>query len=459
VNAFRQSLNIALNSTQINNTSQGDEIKDAVGGFEESMGRLRDRSREQRLASTDVRETLIRANRIDSFMRSTKLTTRAQNDWRYLRSDLDQLARSYHVNWRWDRASNPPQRSAGLLRGTWRLDTSRSDNVDDSINRATRNTPSNERQIPGEQIRRRLDAPETIAIEQQGRRFTIASTRAPQATFDADGRVRTEYSSRGRAIQVKTSIFGDQLVVSSTGERGNDYHVTFDPIDNGQRMRVTRRIYSEQFSQPALVTSVYEKTSDFPQLNLYTGSWDNDRRVRRDRNRFFVPNNTILTAVLGNNLNTKEVNAGDRFTMIVRSPSQYNGAVIEGVITEVQRSGRITGRSQMSLDFERIRLRNGGVYDFAGNIESIRTPGGDDIRIDNEGTVREESQTERTVTRSGIGAAIGAVIGAIAGGGKGAAIGAAIGAGTGAGSVLVQGRDDLNLRSGTELTVRASSPN
>jgi hypothetical protein len=50
------------------------------------------------------------------------------------------------------------------------------------------------------------------------------------------------------------------------------------------------------------------------------------------------------------------------------------------------------------------------------------------------------------------------IIGAIAGGGKGAAIGAAVGAGTGAGSVLIQGRDELDLPSGTEVTIRASSP-
>ena len=33
-----------------------------------------------------------------------------------------------------------------------------------------------------------------------------------------------------------------------------------------------------------------------------------------------------------------------------------------------------------------------------------------------------------------------------------------VGAGGGAGSVYVQGRDDLDLMSGTELTIRASGP-
>jgi outer membrane lipoprotein SlyB len=59
------------------------------------------------------------------------------------------------------------------------------------------------------------------------------------------------------------------------------------------------------------------------------------------------------------------------------------------------------------------------------------------------------------VTRTGIGVAVGAVIGAIVGGYKGAAIGAAVGAG--AGSVYVQGREDLDLMSGAEFTIRASA--
>ena len=78
--------------------------------------------------------------------------------------------------------------------------------------------------------------------------------------------------------------------------------------------------------------------------------------------------------------------------------------------------------------------------------------------MDNDGTVEENSQTEKTVQRGAIGAAVGAIIGAITGGGKGAAIGAAIGAGGGAGTVIVQGRDQLDLPRGTELTITSDLP-
>ena len=160
-------------------------------------------------------------------------------------------------------------------------------------------------------------------------------------------------------------------------------------------------------------------------------------------------------AVLNDNLSTKQAHEGDRFTFTVRSPRQFEGARIEGHVARVSRSGQVTGRAEMSLDFDRILLRDGRAANFAGYIENVRTTSGETVPVDNEGTVQgESSQTSRTVTRTGIGAAIGA----IAGGGKGAAIGAAVGAGAGAGSVFVQGREDLDLASGTEFGLRASAP-
>jgi hypothetical protein len=166
----------------------------------------------------------------------------------------------------------------------------------------------------------------------------------------------------------------------------------------------------------------------------------------------------VLTTRLDTNLDTDQTRAGDRFTLTVLSPAEYEGATIEGVVSNVDRGGRITGRTEMALNLESIRLRNGRSYSYEGIIESVRTLNGEDVRIDTEGVVESSNQTSRTIKRSAIGSAIGAIIGAVTGGGSGAAIGAAIGAGAGAGSVYVQGRNDLELVSGTELTIRTSAP-
>jgi len=142
----------------------------------------------------------------------------------------------------------------------------------------------------------------------------------------------------------------------------------------------------------------------------------------------------------------------------VRDPSQFEGAVIEGVVGSVDQGGRLTGRSGMSLNFERIRLKNGQTYKFSGVLGSVRLLNGDTVKVDNEGSAQGSNQTRQTIQRAGIATAVGAVIGAIAGGGKGAAIGGIIGAAGGAGTVFIQGKDNLGLPVGTELTIRASGP-
>jgi phage tail tape-measure protein len=158
-------------------------------------------------------------------------------------------------------------------------------------------------------------------------------------------------------------------------------------------------------------------------------------------------------------LSTKYTREGSRFTLNVIEPGQYRGAVTEGVVMRSDRSGRVSGRADMTLDFERIRTRDGRTHNFAGIIDYVLLPNGERVRVDREGNVEEDdSQTSRTVTRSAVGGAIGALIGAIAGGGKGAAIGAAVGVGAGAGSVFIEGRDDLELPSGAQIAIRASAP-
>jgi len=349
-------------------------------------------------------------------------------------------------------------RNARRLTGTWNLDTSRSDDVRGATDRAVTNRGVNSDRMR-QRLENRLQPPDRLMIEQSGSRVTLASSTAPQVTFDADGRARTETNANGRTVQTTASLNGAVLTIRTEGDRGNDFQVTFQPIDNGRGLQVTRRMYSERLTQPIETRSFYTRVSDVAQLDGYSDPIPN--RIRRDNRRgniSDIPADTILTATLNESLNTRDAKDRDRLTLTVASPSQYSGAVIEGYLTRVERSGRVTGSPEIGFEFDSIRLRNGGTYDFSGYIEQVRTPTGDKVKVDNEGSVKEKSgQTERTVVRSGIGAAIGAIIGGITGGGEGAAIGAAVGAGAGAGSVIVQGRDDLQLDSGTEFTIHTSS--
>jgi hypothetical protein len=350
-------------------------------------------------------------------------------------------------------------RSSRRLTGTWNLDSSRSDDVRDATNRAL-----GDRELNSDRWRQRLEnrlqPPDRIAIQQSRNQITMSSPAAPQVTFTADGRARTEANANGRSVQTTASLNGPTLTVRTQGDRASDFQVTFEPIENGRSLRVMRRMYNDRLAQPIETRSFYTRVSDIAQLDGYNDPYRSvsPNRSNQRTNGYAIPPDTSVVATLNESLDTKTANDQDRFTMTLRSPSQYNGAVIDGYLTRVERSGRVTGTPEIGFEFESLRLRDGGTYDFSGYIESVHTLRGEKVTVDNEGSVKEKSgQTEKTVIRSGIGAAIGAIIGGLSGGGKGAAIGGAVGAGAGAGSVMIQGRDDLQLDSGTEFNIRTTS--
>ncbi len=390
--------------------------------------------------------------------------------------------------------------SESRLTGVYRLNVQSSEDPRAAAERALSAYAFDPEQRAFDELVNRLTSPEQISIERRGNVVSIASTRAPRISFEADGRERTESARDGSQVRTRAVLYGDDLMVSSGGSRDNEFSVTFSPLDGGRRLRVTRRIFSEEIGQQVVVQSVYDKTSSVARWSVY-GEPESDRTATarnvprqttppgdvrnipqplpptverrepprpeadppvigesgRDSYALVIPAGTEIVAVLDTNLSTEYARENDGFTMTVRAPAQFEGATIEGYVSRVDRAGPFSGRSGMTLDFTRIRLRDGREAPFSGSIENVRPAGGEDVRVDRETTTVEESssRTNRTAQRAAIGAAVGAIIGAIAGGGKGAAIGAAIGAGAGAGSVYIQGRGDLELGTGTELRVRS----
>jgi hypothetical protein len=460
---FSRNLRQDLNRRSYNTRYPVDQVRQELSQFESAVMQLRNRVATRQVGSNDVQNVLQRASFLNTYVTSEQLSYQTENAWTPLRQELDQLASSFNLSWNWSNNPTYPNDTGsgtyGRLTGTYRINESRSEDVRRAAELATRNLPVNERQRVYDSLLRRLDPPNMLAIDQRGNAVTIASTRAPQINFTADGREQVEQNQTGRTVRVRASLSGDRLIINRSGDRAQDFTVTFEPTDNGRQLLVTRELYSDRFTQPVVVRSYYERSSDVAQLNLYETSPEYDTGTTTTTGTYVVPNGVGLVGVLNNDLSTRNVQENDRFTMTVRSPEQFEGATLEGYVTGVDRSGRVTGRSQLTLNFDTIRLRDGRSYRFAGILENVRTPNGDVVRVDTEGAVRDDdSQTNRTVTRTAIGTAVGAIIGAIAGGGKGAAIGAVIGAGAGAGSVYVQGRTDLDLPAGTEITVRATGP-
>jgi hypothetical protein len=459
------------NSGRVDDSNQQRYQIRLVQDFENSVSRLRTNFEQRRESTSDVQDVLNRATQIDNVLNRNRFNNSAQNTWASITSDLSELAQAYRLTWTTARNQYPypdnrypndqypsdnryPSR-INRLTGTYRLDPSRSDDPTVAADRATRGLPYSQRQRIRDRLIARLESPDQIAIERRGRNITVASSRAPQITFDADGTERIEQTANGRTIRARATLVGDQLTVTSSGDRSNEFSVTFDPVDNGQRLNVTRRVYVDDLSNSITVQSSYNRVADVARFDIYNGPQNYPSGPTDD---FIVRDGETVVGELSDLLSTETAHEGDRFTMTLREPSRLAGATLEGHVTSIQRSGRLTGRAEMTLDFDTMRTSDGRSYRFAGLLESVRTPNGDVVRVDNEGAVRDDSQTSKTAQRAAIGTAVGAIIGAIAGGGKGAAIGAIIGAGGGAGSVYIQGKNDLELPRGTEVTVRASAP-
>jgi hypothetical protein len=459
---FSNLLPNALDRSNVQGTNREDDVNTLVTEFEHATDQLKQHFQNGQSTAADAERVLQQGALINRFMNNHRLGNRTERAWALVRNELNKLARTYSVALNWTTRAwpannrNPLPGYDAMLTGTYRLNAALSNKPRTVANNATRHLQRDQRQRVSNNLLNRLTPPEMIAIERHGNSLTLASTVSPKITLFVDGREHREFYPNGRASQVRATFNGDRLTVVSNGDRANDFTVTFAPVNNGRRLLVTREIYAERLNRPVVVQSYYDKTAELAQWDLNNANWSypNSRAARGD---FLISDGTRVVAVLNEPLSTERTLANERFTMTVREPYQFRNAVIEGYVTEVDRGGRITGRSEMTLNFDRIRF-NGRTYNFAGILEEVRERDGDIVRVDNEGGVQEDNRTGTTLERTAIGTAIGALVGAIAGGGSGAAIGAAVGAGAGAGSVYVQGHDDLDLQTGTRLTIRASAP-
>jgi hypothetical protein len=168
-----------------------------------------------------------------------------------------------------------------------------------------------------------------------------------------------------------------------------------------------------------------------------------------------IPRGTEMKVRLENEIDTKESKDGDRFKATVLTPSTYADATIEGHIAKIDKSGKLKGKTELSLAFDTIRLKNGQTIPMAAQVEKVY--GEDSVKeVDEEGNVKSGSKGKTTAVRTGGGAALGALIGGVAGGGKGAAIGAAVGAAAGAGSTYIQGSNKVKLEEGTEILIKTT---
>ena len=109
---FRGSLDAGLDKSRFNGSSREDDINAFVKDFYRETKHLHDQFDHHKSAAPDVESVLERATRIDGFMSRFPVTSRAQNDWVALKTNLDELAAAFNVNPRWAVYLNYPTATA-----------------------------------------------------------------------------------------------------------------------------------------------------------------------------------------------------------------------------------------------------------------------------------------------------------------------------------------------------------
>jgi outer membrane lipoprotein SlyB len=181
---------------------------------------------------------------------------------------------------------------------------------------------------------------------------------------------------------------------------------------------------------------------------------DSNRRPSAPIN---IPNGTELRIRLSSPISTKDGRVGDKFKATVVTPSTYETATVDGHISTLNKSGRVSGKTEVGLAFDTLTLSDGRQTRIDADL--VKVYESEHVKkVDEEGRVETGSRTRDTEVRGGVGAVAGAVIGGIVGGGKGAIIGAIVGGAAGAGSVYVEGNKDLILDAGTEMVIRTVGP-
>ncbi len=156
------------------------------------------------------------------------------------------------------------------LNGVYRIDVNSSDRLYSVIEEATTNVPYGEQQQFFIDLAVRLTPPDLLAIECRGNRVSLGSSRAPRVEFVADGITRAARTTDGSVLRSRIGLERSSLTFNSSGGRGGDnVSFTFTPLENGRRLRVTRRISAAELIEPVVIQTFYDKINEQVSWDIY----------------------------------------------------------------------------------------------------------------------------------------------------------------------------------------------
>ena len=171
------------------------------------------------------------------------------------------------------RASRPRSavvsRDKCVLNGTYRVDVTNSDRLYSVVRNAQSSVPFGEQQQFFMDLTTRLTPPDILAIECAGRQVSVGSSRASKITYLADGRTRREAGTDGSFVNSRITLTRDALTFVSTGRAEDNVNVAFEAFEDGRKLRVTRRIYAHQLTEPIVIRTFYDRMSPGVEWNLF----------------------------------------------------------------------------------------------------------------------------------------------------------------------------------------------
>ena len=251
-----------------------------------------------------------------------------------------------------------------------------------------------------------------VAVLMSG--LTLACTRAEAVEEIPVGTEVTVVTQDGALVRGRIATVNPE-VVELTGERPN----------------TTTRVVRKSIAEVKRTSAASEEPAAAARVRTVT-----------------IPDNTVLNVTLESSHASDTSRAEDAVRGTLDSPVVIDevtvipsGSVLTGHVTGAQESGKIKGRAELGLRFDRIAFRS-VTYDIATK----------PLYWVAEGTKKDDA------VKIGVGAAAGAIIGGITGGKKGAAIGTAIGAGGGTAVVLATDGEEIRVASGRKLKVSLTDP-
>lgn len=179
-----------------------------------------------------------------------------------------------------------------------------------------------------------------------------------------------------------------------------------------------------------------------------------------------IPPGTHVLLRMSNSITTRTAQNGDYVYLRTASPISVGGrtlvpvgSYVQGIVSHVRRSGRVSGRAELGIRLETVTLSRGEVLKFSPRLTSVDSNRTDQKVDRSESAIKQGGSKGRDTGQVVIYAGRGAAIGGIADRSwRGAGIGAGIGSAVGLATVLVTRGREVELRQGSGLDVVFDRP-